>query len=547
MHDLALIRDSGEFSSDPSMPTRIALLHRSFRSVSVRRKIERSLFSSHFPALGLLNLAHSLRTDAAQGLITLPEIRYFDEEAFENEEKLIGEMKTWLEPAKRRLIAASSYTATIDRLEMFLANFEAKKYLIIVGGAHATTAPEIQNVHIVVRGEGGAALRHILQRLFSEAFERVEQARGLNFVLDSEKVTSPPVFDRSIEALPSPGFAFDLLPQDSELGQIYATNFKRMLGSKPMIYICTQSCRSRCTFCSTYLIHGKTVARPIEKVADDLNHLIKMCGFNSIEFHDDDLFQHPNFAELLRVMRDLGVPWFCYGRAEAITPPISIEMAASGCKRVFIGIESMTQETLDYFNKQTSVIQNWSAVEALSSAGIGVLAGFIIGVPHHTIEGILAEFDDFLRMPLLGINVSVLSPDPGTLEFNRARKANPDFQYVTLGRSANLRLIPDIHRFGKDIPTGLPSVCKNISKKDLNDLVKLLEAEFYLRPDIQSRLQSDLHTDQLKVVEEFLDYQGRQVIQLQKDKLTGDLHPLIARRIDSWKIDRYKLYLAVST
>jgi anaerobic magnesium-protoporphyrin IX monomethyl ester cyclase len=168
MHDLALIRNSGEFSSDSAMPTRIAFIHRSFRSVSVRRRIERSLFSSHFPALGLLNLAHSLRTDAADGLIMLPELRYFDEEAFEDEEHLAAEMKSWLEPARRRLIASSSYTATIDRLEMFLANFDAKKYLIIVGGAHATTAPEIQNVHIVVRGEGGAAIRHILQRLFSQ-------------------------------------------------------------------------------------------------------------------------------------------------------------------------------------------------------------------------------------------------------------------------------------------------------------------------------------------------------------------------------------------
>lgn len=531
MHDLALLRDSGEFSSDPSAPTRIALIHRSFRSVSVRRKIERSLFSSHFPALGLLNLAHSLRTDAAGGLIILPEIRYFDEEAFRDEENLIAGVKMWLEPAKRRLIAASSYTATIDCMEMFLAKFDARKYLIIVGGAHATTAPEIQNVHIVARGEGGASLRHILQRIFSEAFARSEQARGLNFVLDDEKVTSPPAFDRSIEVLPPPGFAFDLLPQGVELSQIYATNFKRMLGRKPMIYVCTQSCRARCTFCSTYLIHGKTVARPIDKVAADLNHLIKVCGFDSIEFHDDDLFQHPKFDRILRVMRDLDVPWFCYGRVEAITQSNATEMAASGCKRVFLGIESMNQETLDYFNKQTSVVQNRAAAEALSSAGIGVLAGFIIGVPHHTVEGILTELDEFLKMPLLGINVSILSPDPGTLEFNRARKLNADFQYVSHGRSGSLRLIPDTGRFGKDIPTGLPSVCQNVSKKDLNDLVKLIEVEFYLRKDIQSRLQLNLPPDQVEIIEEFLAYQRRQEIGLQADKLAGTLHPIISRRI----------------
>jgi radical SAM superfamily enzyme YgiQ (UPF0313 family) len=213
---------------------------------------------------------------------------------------------------------------------MFLNHFDPKKYLIIVGGAHATTAPNIRNVHIVVRGEGGAALRHILQGLFSETFQRSEQARGLNFEIDGKRIASPPAFDRSIETLPPPGFAYDLLPRQSELDQIYATNFKRILGRKPMIYVCTQSCRSRCTFCSTYLIHGRTVARPIDMVAADLNHLIKVCGFDSIEFHDDDLFQHPHFAGLLKVLRDLGVPWFCYGRAEAITESNASEMVASG-------------------------------------------------------------------------------------------------------------------------------------------------------------------------------------------------------------------------
>jgi anaerobic magnesium-protoporphyrin IX monomethyl ester cyclase len=136
-------------------------------------------------------------------------------------------------------------------------------------------------------------------------------------------------------------------------------------------------------------------------------------------------------------------------------------------------------------------------------------------------------------MPLLGINVSILSPDPGTLEFNRARKLNSEFQYVSQGRNGNLRLIPDTDRFGQSIPIGLPSVCNHVSKKDLNDLVRLIEGEFYLRTDIQSRLRSNLYPDQLQIVEEFLAYQRHQVTQLHTSMLSGSLHHLIARRIHS--------------
>lgn len=102
MIDLTSLRTSPYFDNDPNSVTRIALVHRSFRSVSVRRSLERSVFSSHFPALGLLNLAHSIRQDAAQNRYREPEIRYFDEEAFFDETHLAANVESWLAPAKRR-------------------------------------------------------------------------------------------------------------------------------------------------------------------------------------------------------------------------------------------------------------------------------------------------------------------------------------------------------------------------------------------------------------------------------------------------------------
>jgi hypothetical protein len=209
-----------------------------------------------------------------------------------------------------------------------------------------------------------------------------------------------------------------------------------------------------------------------------------------------------------------------------------MEMVTSGCKRIFLGLESMNQETLDYFNKHTSVSQNRTAVDALYSAGIEVLAGIIIGAPHDTIEGILKELDEFLRMPLLGINVSILSPDPGTLEFKRARQLNADFQYVAQGTNRNLRLMPDTNKFGKEVPVGLPSVCSNVTKRDLNDLVRLIEIEFYLRDDIENRLCLGLYPDQMLVIAEFLAYQQRQRRELCAKMLAGSLHPLIAKRVE---------------
>ena len=297
MHDLSSILESGHFSCTSNHETRIAFVHHSFRSVSMRRKLDRFIYSSHFPALGLLNLAHALRVDARRKLIHMPRMRYFDEECFRNSSDLTEEIKAWLQPAKRRIIAASTYTSTIDKVEEFFSQFEADQYLMIAGGAHATTAPDIQNVHIAVRGEGRRAFQEILNNLGKSGFNPYCGHAGLTFKLKGCHISSPVCYDRSIEELPSPCFAYDLLPPEHQQRQIYATNFKRMLGRRPMIYVCTQSCRARCTFCSTYLVHGKCVARPVSKISADLHHIVHDLGYDSIEFHDDDIFQHPQLGK----------------------------------------------------------------------------------------------------------------------------------------------------------------------------------------------------------------------------------------------------------
>jgi hypothetical protein len=98
MYELGILRDGGKFAFAPNAPTRLAMVHRSFRTTSLRRGIHRQQFAAHFPALGLLNLAHSLKVDAANGKIHLPEIRYFDEEVYADEDELVESIADWLSP-----------------------------------------------------------------------------------------------------------------------------------------------------------------------------------------------------------------------------------------------------------------------------------------------------------------------------------------------------------------------------------------------------------------------------------------------------------------
>lgn len=528
MYDLQLIRNGSSFDVSNEASTHIAMIHQSFRMVSKRRGNRRKQFSAHFPALGLLNLAHSLRVEASKGKIVLPEIKYFDEEVYDNDEDFFTAIIQWFGNSKRCFIAASSYTATIDYLETFLARFDPTRFLIIVGGAHVTLAPEINYAHIVVRGEGSAALKHILTKLFTVEFGKSVNNLGLCYRLDGHEVTQKQAFDSSLVDLPSPAFAYDILPKPIDGAPIYATSITRMLGNNPQIYICTQSCRARCTFCSTYLIHGRGTARPFQLISEDLHHLVNDLQHDSIEFHDDDLLQHPDLLSIMGVLKELNVPWFCYGRVDTIDEEIAVAMADAGCKRIFLGIESMQQAKLDNFNKCTTVEGNKKAITALADAGVGPIAGFIIGSPDDTIESILQDLDEFLKLPLFAITCNILSPDPGTVEFHRARKRGGDLM-LALGGETGKRLMPNVKRYGPLAPVGLPTVCSGVNKTTLNQLLTLVDTSFYFRPHIWKGLTVYRTTEQIQLVRSYYHLRLSSLENL----LLEQTEPIIAQRLIS--------------
>lgn len=536
MYDLRGLWDT--WAGRPSGSVRLALVHRSFRSVGVGRGVRRQEFAAHFPALGLLHLAQVVREGVRSGDLPPTDVAYFDEGAFDTADSLFDAVDQWTRDHDRSIVAASSYTATIDQLERFLARFDPTKVLIMVGGAHATVAPDIESAHLVVRGEGAAAIRHVLTTLPSDAFAPGCANTGIQYQLDGVVHRERTAFDRSLTTATSPAYAYDLLPAALRGSPVYATNFTRMLGRRPQVYVCTQSCRARCTFCSTYLIHGRAVSRPLAKVRADIDFLVNRYGVDSIEFHDDDLLQHEEFDGLLDVMKGHGIPWFCYLRSEHVTPELARAMADAGCRRAFVGIETMDQSTLDYYNKKTTIEQNAASVTALAEAGVMPIAGFIIGAPEQTVDDVLRDLDRFLELPLFAINCSVLSPDPGTVEFQRARRSGTA-ELPMRERGQLLRIVPDPARFGLGMPTGLPVVSKRISKPELNRLLSLIEFRFYFRRRIYAGLTEGRTPAQVAKVRAYYRHVAANVAEMTVDEAAPEVVDLRAECVaigssDEW-------------
>jgi len=462
---------------------RLALVHHGFRSLQGSGAPRTR--SPHFPALGMLSIARSLELDLAEGRLRCdPEFRYFDENVYEDDDALLREIGDWLEPARWRFLLAGVYTLAAERTSKLLSRLDPKRVCLVVGGPHITVAPFVDYAHIAVRGEGAVPMRHILNQIGLASFGEGPEARGIMFMRHGQTVTSTTAFDRSLEQTPAPAFRYELLRGTARP----KARWSRAVGASPQIYVCTQSCRARCSFCSTYMIHGKAVSRPAAMVAEDLAILKNDFGHDSIEFHDDDLLQHQEFDELMLVLKRTGLRWMCNARAECLTESIARQMFDAGCRRAFLGLESMDQQILDYYNKKCTVALNRRAVTHLAGAGIGVISGFIIGAPQQTIPAILEDIDRFLELPLFTISPSILTPDIGTVEYHRAKNRGLGLQRLGGAKQSTVVPRPDI--FGYMPPYGLPTVCAHATKAELNELHELIYCVFYLRESAWHRIDT---------------------------------------------------------
>lgn len=500
MIDLTTLRDTTGFDVR-SGPARVALVHHGFRLTQMGATDKRqSRFSARYASLGLLNLARSARVDFEDGRIPYePEFHYFDEDCYDDDDDLARAITEWLRPAAARFVMAGLYSLAFDRTATMLRRIDPAEVCIVVGGAHPTVAPNVDFAHLVVRGEGGSAVRHILSRFLHEGFGEGEEARGLCFQLDGKVTMGRPVFDKSLAKIPAPAFAYEL--SATQTGPV-AERWWKAVGMLPQVYLCTQSCRARCTFCSTYLIHGSLVSRPVGLIAGDLEYMIDRLGHDAIQFHDDDLLQHEEFDDLMCLLRDRGVVWTCNARSEFITPDLARKLYNSGCRKVFLGAESFDQRTLDYYNKATTVEMNQRAVAALDGAGIGVVCGYIIGAPHDTVDSILADLERALDLPIYFLATAILTPDIGTIEFRRAVQRIPELRVLGDDSSGlNVRPRPDL--FGTEAPHGMPTVSDAVSKAELNELYKLVNCSFFLREEALDRVRRYTTPDRL---EEAMDW-----------------------------------------
>ena len=199
----------------------------------------------------------------------------------------------------------------------------------------------------------------------------------------------------------------------------YQTEWLQKTGSKATSIIVTLGCPYGCDFCSKPIFGSVVRRRSLDAVFEEIAQ-IRGLGYDSLWIADDTFTLNEAYlTEFCRRIAGLGMSWSCLSRANGISPATVRLMKESGCRRVYLGLESGSQATLDLMKKQVTVEQGMRAVELYHRAGLEVAAFFIVGYPGETVSTIEETFKLALALPLDEISFNVPMPLPGSKLFER--------------------------------------------------------------------------------------------------------------------------------
>ena len=201
-------------------------------------------------------------------------------------------------------------------------------------------------------------------------------------------------------------------------------------GTKTTSIITTLGCPFDCDFCSRPVFGRLFRHRNLDAVFKEIEEIRKF-GYDGLWIADDNFtLSLPYLEEFCQRIAGLKINWSCLSRSTGIDGSLARHMKAAGCQRVYIGLESGSQTTLNLMNKNATLEDGINAVHHFQKAGIQVAAFFIIGYPGETVSSIESTFNLALTLPLDDISFNVPYPLPGSRLYDRVSGIDENKDWV---------------------------------------------------------------------------------------------------------------------
>jgi radical SAM superfamily enzyme YgiQ (UPF0313 family) len=286
------------------------------------------------------------------------------------------------------LVAITFHTPSAPHAYDLAARFRKRGVTVVLGGPHVTLMPDEAQAHadVIFIGEAESHWPRFLAKFETGHYD------------ERYSCLEPPALDQA------PTSRQDLFHRrDHTAGVLFAT----------------RGCAFRCDFCTLALMYQSQVRqRPVAAVAQEC------ASFHGkvIILWDDNIAGDIEYAKaLFRALAPHRKWWSSQASIHAAKDDEFLELAArSGCKQLFIGLESVSQASLNEVSKAFNHVDEYArAIERIHSHGISVQAGIVFGFDHDT-EAVFEETLDFLEASgVQNATFNILTPFPGTRLYKR--------------------------------------------------------------------------------------------------------------------------------
>ncbi|MEI6435957.1 MAG: radical SAM protein [Bacteroidota bacterium] len=298
------------------------------------------------------------------------------------------------------LVGITAFTSAAPRAYQLASIYRERGIKTVMGGIHASMLPQesLQFVDSVVQGEAEPIWEQVirdfeqgkLQRLYKSSF-----AREIRQPKPRRDLFHPGYVSASIQT--------------------------------------TRGCPMNCSFCSVSAFNGQHYRfRPVEDILDELEEIPQKYVF----FIDDNIIgQSRESKERARrlfegiIRRGINKYWLSQSSINFADDEDLLTLAhRSGCRMIFLGIESESEDQLKEANKKLNLSRGTDSYKEvfrkIQRNGIGVIAGLIFGWDSDTPETISKRARFAVNCGADSFQISVLTPLPGTTLFEKIASEN---------------------------------------------------------------------------------------------------------------------------
>lgn len=292
------------------------------------------------------------------------------------------------------LVGITFITCLAPRAYEIADEYRKRGITVVLGGIHTTMVPEEAKEHAdsIVIGEA--------DDVFSALIRDFRDGKLLKEYKSDKK---PELINR-----PTP--RWDLLKNEHYYLNLVQT---------------TRGCPFDCEFCTVKSMFGQSFrGKPIEDCMRDMEFLLSIDKKNILIVDDNFIGNRKRVKELLIKLIPLKIVYFTQLSLDVTKDEELLNLfAESGCKKVIIGLESISQESLTQMGKHKFYQANEykEKIDMIQSKGIEVETSIIFGYDFDD-ESIFERTIKFINESKISLPVfNILTPFPGTRLYQRLK------------------------------------------------------------------------------------------------------------------------------